>query len=89
MIVMKLFYSPQVWGGSFFLRKCIISENLMKEHFNITRNRYDLIDDDESKFVEKFLSRISKPIDTLKVYCLFWQKKLIVTLFLHMSLNGL
>ena len=25
----------------------------MKEHFNITRNRYDLIDDDETKFVEK------------------------------------
>ena len=27
----------------------------MKEHFNITRNRYDLIDDDENKFVEKSL----------------------------------
>ena len=25
----------------------------MKQHFEITRNRYDLIDDDESKFVEK------------------------------------
>ena len=25
----------------------------MKQHFEITRNRYDLIDDDESKFIEK------------------------------------
>ncbi len=45
--------SPQVWGGSFFLRKCLTSEKLMKQHFEITRNRYDLIDDDESKFIEK------------------------------------
>ena len=45
--------TPQVWGGSFFLRKCKISEDLMKEHYEITRNRYDLIDDDESKFIEK------------------------------------
>ena len=48
----EIIRSPQVWGGSFFLRKCNISKNLMKEHFNITRNRYDLIDDDESKFIE-------------------------------------
>ena len=48
----EMILSPQVWGGSFFLRKCNISEKLMKEHFNITRNRYDLIDDDESKFIE-------------------------------------
>ncbi len=45
--------SSQVWGGSFFIKKNKISENLMKEHYDITRNRYDLIDDDESKFIEK------------------------------------
>ncbi len=45
--------SSQVWGGSFFIKKNKISENLMKEHYNITRYRYDLIDDDESKFIEK------------------------------------
>ena len=28
---------------------------LMKEHYNITRNRYDLINDEESKFTEKSL----------------------------------
>ena len=49
----RIINTPQVWGGSFFLRKCETSENLMKEHFNITRNRYDLIDDDENKFIEK------------------------------------
>ena len=49
----RIINTPQVWGGSFFLRKCETSEKLMKEHFNITRNRYDLIDDDETKFVEK------------------------------------
>ena len=47
--------SSQVWGGSFFIKKNKISENLMKEHYDITRNRYDLIDDDEKKFVEKSL----------------------------------
>ena len=51
----EIIQTPQVWGGSFFLRKCKISEALMKEHYNITRNRYDLIDDDESKFVEESL----------------------------------
>ena len=45
--------TPQVWGGSFFLRKCSISKNLMNEHYQITRNRYDLIDDDENLFIEK------------------------------------
>jgi hypothetical protein len=49
----KIIQTPQVWGGSFFLRKCLVSENLMKEHYNITRNRYDLIDDEEAKFIEK------------------------------------
>ena len=28
----------------------------MKEHYEITRNRYDLIDDDESKFIEQPLT---------------------------------
>ncbi len=51
----KIIQTSQVWGGSFFLRKCSTSKTLMKEHFNITRNRYDLIDDDENKFVEKSL----------------------------------
>ena len=38
------------------LEKIIIRiRNLMKEHYDITRNRYDLIDDDEKKFVEKSL----------------------------------
>ena len=49
----EIVQTSQVWGGSFFLRKCLTSEKLMKQHFEITRNRYDLIDDDESKFVEK------------------------------------
>ncbi len=49
----EIIQTPQVWGGSFFLRKCSNSENLMKKHFEITRYRYDLIDDDESKFLEK------------------------------------
>lgn len=49
----EIVQTPQVWGGSFFLRKCSNSENLMKKHFEITRYRYDLIDDDESKFIER------------------------------------
>ena len=49
----EIVQTSQVWGGSFFLRKCLTSEKLMKQHFEITRNRYDLIDDDESKFIEK------------------------------------
>ena len=49
----NIIQTPQVWGGSFFLRKCLVSNNLMKEHYEITRNRYDLIDDDETKFIEK------------------------------------
>jgi hypothetical protein len=51
----EIIQSPQVWGGSFFIRKCKISEDLMNKHYDITRNRYDLIDDDESKFIEKAL----------------------------------
>ena len=51
----EIIQSPQVWGGSFFIRKCKISEDLMKKHYDITRNRYDLIDDDETKFIEKSL----------------------------------
>ena len=51
----EIIQTPQVWGGSFFLRKCEISMALMKEHYNITRNRYDLINDEESKFTEKSL----------------------------------
>ena len=49
----KIIQTPQVWGGSFFLKKCKTSETLMKKHFDITRYRYDLIDDDETKFIEK------------------------------------
>ena len=49
----KIVQSPQVWGGSFFLKKTETSVALMNKHFEITRNRYDLIDDDESKFKEK------------------------------------
>ena len=45
--------SPQVWGGSFFVRKCLKSMEMMNEHYQITRNRFDLIDDDEEKFLEK------------------------------------
>tara|TARA_B100000700_G_scaffold318259_1_gene411083 strand:- start:143 stop:1024 length:882 start_codon:yes stop_codon:yes gene_type:complete len=45
--------TPQVWGGSFFIRKCKKSLEMMDEHYQITRNRFDLIDDDESKFVEE------------------------------------
>jgi len=45
--------TAQVWGGSFFLKKCKTSLNIMNEHYDITRNRFDLIDDDEAKFIEK------------------------------------
>ena len=45
--------TPQVWGGSFFIRKCKKSLEMMDEHYQITRNRFDLIDDDESKFIEE------------------------------------
>jgi len=45
--------SPQIWGGSFFIRKCKESMELLDEHFDITRNRFDLIDDDEEKFLER------------------------------------
>ena len=47
--------SPQVWGGSFFIRKCSESQDILNKHYEITRNRYDLIDDDENKFIEKSL----------------------------------
>ena len=47
--------TPQLWGGSFFIKKKKISLEIMKAHYEITRNRYDLIDDDKSKFVEKSL----------------------------------
>tara|TARA_B100001027_G_scaffold38458_1_gene24151 strand:+ start:6575 stop:7447 length:873 start_codon:yes stop_codon:yes gene_type:complete len=45
--------TPQVWGGSFFVKKCHYSLKLLEEHFDITRNRFDLIDDDPKKFIEK------------------------------------
>ena len=46
----KITNTPQVWGGSFFLRKSPVAIKIMQNHFNITRNRFDLIDDDETKF---------------------------------------
>tara|TARA_B100001059_G_scaffold202736_1_gene210866 strand:+ start:679 stop:1551 length:873 start_codon:yes stop_codon:yes gene_type:complete len=51
----KIVNTPQVWGGSFFVRKCSNSNEILNDHFEITRNRYDLIDDDENKFIEKSL----------------------------------
>ena len=45
--------SPQVWGGSFFVKKCKKSLEIMNEHYEITKNRFDLIDDDEEKFLHK------------------------------------
>tara|TARA_B100000780_G_scaffold147762_1_gene103257 strand:- start:589 stop:1464 length:876 start_codon:yes stop_codon:yes gene_type:complete len=51
----EIIKSPQVWGGSFFIKKSKISEDLMKKHYDITRNRYDLIDDDKNRFIEKSL----------------------------------
>ena len=51
----EIIKSPQVWGGSFFIKKSKESLEIMDEHFHITRNRFDLIDDDEGKFVEKSL----------------------------------
>ena len=45
--------SPQVWGGSFFIKKCKRSLEIMNQHYEITRNRFDLIDDDENFFVHK------------------------------------
>lgn len=49
----KITETPQVWGGSFFLKKTKKSMDMMKQHYNITRNRFDLIDDDPEKFIEK------------------------------------
>ena len=49
----KIIQSPALWGGSFLLKKCKIAEKVMAEHYNLCRNRFDLIDDDESKFIEK------------------------------------
>ena len=49
----QIIQSPQVWGGSFFIRKGVVTLDLMQKHYDITRNRYDLIDDDENKFIEK------------------------------------
>ena len=51
----EIIKSPQVWGGSFFVKKSKESLEIMDEHFYITRNRFDLIDDDEGKFLEKSL----------------------------------
>jgi hypothetical protein len=48
----EIIQTPQVWGGSFFIKKNEYSTKLMEEHFYITRYRYDLIDDDEKKFKE-------------------------------------
>ncbi len=49
----KITNSPQVWGGSFFVKKTKKSMKLLREHFEITRNRFDLIDDDPYEFIEK------------------------------------
>ena len=49
----KITETPQVWGGSFFVKKTKKSMDMMKQHYNITRNRFDLIDDDPAKFIEK------------------------------------
>ena len=48
----KEILSPQVWGGCFF-RKCKNIENFIDNVFDLFRNRFDLIDDDESKYLEK------------------------------------
>lgn len=45
--------TPQVWGGSFFVKKCPTSMKILNNHFEITKNRFDLIDDDKDKFLEK------------------------------------
>ncbi len=49
----KITDTPQVWGGSFFLRKSPVSIKIMKDHYDIVRTRFDLIDDDETKFVSE------------------------------------
>ena len=49
----KITHTPQVWGGSFFVKKTDKSMKMMEEHFEVTRNRFDLIDDEPSKFIEK------------------------------------
>jgi|TARA_B100001971_G_scaffold16313_1_gene12700 hypothetical protein len=49
----KIVRTPQVWGGSFFLKKNDNSIEMMNKHYDITRNRFDLIDDDETKFLNK------------------------------------
>lgn len=48
----KITDTPQVWGGSFFIKKCKNSQTMFQEHYDITRNRFDLIDDDPTKFLE-------------------------------------
>ena len=50
---LKITNTPQVWGGSFFIKKTKKSMKILNEHFEITRKRFDLIDDDPSKFIEK------------------------------------
>ena len=40
-------------GWMFFFRKCKNIENFIDNVFDLFRNRFDLIDDDESKYLEK------------------------------------
>ncbi len=52
----KEILSPQIWGGCFFFKKCKNIESFIDNVFYLFRNRFDLIDDDESKYIEKSLS---------------------------------
>ena len=66
--------TPQVWGGSFFIRKCKKSLEMMQEHYKIIRDRFDLIDDDESKFIEQKVPEFIQHRHTQSVLSLIVKK---------------
>ena len=49
----KVMLSPQVWGGMFFFKKCPNIDKFIDKVYDIFRNRFDLIDDDVKKYIEK------------------------------------
>ena len=69
------------------LKKTETSVALMNKHFEITRNRYDLIDDDESKFKVKSHKGFIAHRHSQSVLSIL-AKLENCKLFLHMNLNG-
>ena len=49
----KIMLSPQVWGGMFFFKKSPNIDKFIDKVYDLFRNRFDLIDDDEKKYIEK------------------------------------